>query len=61
VNKGKNLPSFQMLSACWVIGKIRARFAAGGAPVAIKRRAVNASSSLKHSVETSFVYMCFHK
>jgi hypothetical protein len=30
VNKGKNFPSFQMLSACWVIGKIRVRSATSG-------------------------------
>jgi hypothetical protein len=29
VNEGKNFPSFQMLSACWVIDKKRVRFAAG--------------------------------
>jgi hypothetical protein len=43
VNKGKNFPSFQMLPACWVIGKIRVRFEVGCSPVAVKRRAVNAS------------------
>jgi hypothetical protein len=47
VNKGKNFHSFQLLSTCWVIGKIRVRFSAGGAPVAVKRRAVNASSLIK--------------
>jgi hypothetical protein len=31
VNKGKNFPSFQMLSACWVISKIRVRSVAGSA------------------------------
>jgi hypothetical protein len=36
-----------MLSACRVIGKIRVRSAAGGGPFAVKRGAVNASSSLK--------------
>jgi hypothetical protein len=44
VNKGNNFPSFQMLSACWVIGKIRVRSAAGGGSVAVKRGAGNASS-----------------
>jgi hypothetical protein len=41
VNKGKNFPSFQILSACCIIGKIHVGFAAGGAPVAVKRRTVN--------------------
>jgi hypothetical protein len=47
VNKDKNFPSFQTLSACWVIGKICVHFAASGAPVAVKRRAMYASSLLK--------------
>jgi hypothetical protein len=47
VNKGKNFPSFQILSACSVIGKIRLRFATGDGPIAVKHRAVNTSSSLK--------------
>jgi hypothetical protein len=47
VNKGKNLPSFQMLLACWVIGSIRMLSAAKCAPVPVKRSAVNASSWLK--------------
>jgi hypothetical protein len=37
-----------MLLECRVIGKIRVPFAAGGAPVAVGRRAANASSSLKN-------------
>jgi hypothetical protein len=36
-----------MLSSFWVIGKIRVGFSADGAPVAVKRRAVNASILLK--------------
>jgi hypothetical protein len=36
-----------MLSACCVIGKIRVRFVVGGALVAVKRIAVNASILLK--------------
>jgi hypothetical protein len=40
VNKGKNFPSFQMLSACWVIGKIRVSSVLGGSPVAVKRERV---------------------
>jgi hypothetical protein len=48
VNKGKNFPSFQMLLACLVIGKIHLHFAAGSAPVAVKHRAVKASSLLKN-------------
>jgi hypothetical protein len=51
LNKGKNFPSFQMLSACWVIGKIRVRYAAGGGLVAVKGGAVNASSSLKITLQ----------
>jgi hypothetical protein len=47
VNKGKNFPSFQMLSACWVIGSIRMHSAARSAPVHVKRSAVNVSSWLK--------------
>jgi hypothetical protein len=51
VNKDKNFPSFQMLSACSVIANILMRSAASGAPVPVKNRAVNASSLLKkHSV-----------
>jgi hypothetical protein len=38
VNKGKNLPSFQMLSALCVIGKIRVRFDAGDAPFTMKAK-----------------------
>jgi hypothetical protein len=55
VNKGKNFPSFQMLSARWVIGSIRMRSAARSAPVPVKRSAVNASSWLKTTLynETS--------
>jgi hypothetical protein len=44
VNKGKNFRSFQMLSACWVISKIRLRFATSGAPVVMRCRAVNVSN-----------------
>jgi hypothetical protein len=47
VNKGKNFPSFQMLSACWVIGNIRMRSAASGAPVPVKHSTVNGLSLLK--------------
>jgi hypothetical protein len=36
VNKGKNFPSFQMLSACLVIGKFCVRFTASGARVMVK-------------------------
>jgi hypothetical protein len=49
VNKGKNFPSFQMLSACWVIGKICVRFAASSAPVVVKRTTLNVSSLLKNT------------
>jgi hypothetical protein len=44
VNKGKNFPSFQMLSACWVIGSIRMCSSGRSAPVPVKWSAVNASS-----------------
>jgi hypothetical protein len=47
VNKGKNFPSFEMLSACWVIGKIRMRFAASGKTTAVKRRAVEPVNKVK--------------
>jgi hypothetical protein len=32
-----NFPSIQMLSACWVVGKIRMRLAADGAKVTVNR------------------------
>jgi hypothetical protein len=47
VSKGKHFPSLQMISPCWVIDKIRVLQSAGDAPVAVKRRAVNAWTSLK--------------
>jgi hypothetical protein len=50
VSKRKHFPSFQMLSACWAIEKIRMSFTVGGAPVAVKSRAVKASSSLKNTL-----------
>jgi hypothetical protein len=45
-----------MLSECWVIRKIRVRFAAGAAPVAVKRRAVNASILLKKNTLYTRMY-----
>jgi hypothetical protein len=57
VNKGKNFLSFQMLSACWVIGSIRMRSTTSGAPVLVKHSAVNASSLLKkHPLESIRAY-----
>jgi hypothetical protein len=47
VNRGKNFPSFQNLSACWVNRKIRMRFAANGLMTAAKRRAVEPVNKLK--------------
>jgi hypothetical protein len=52
VNKGKNFPSFQMLSTCWVIGNISMRSAASCAAVPMKHRAVNTSILLKNTVVT---------
>jgi hypothetical protein len=46
---------FEIVAHSHVIGKIRVRLAASDAPVAVKRRAVNASSSLKSSL-----YFPFH-
>jgi hypothetical protein len=46
--------------AYWFIGKIHMRLAAGGAPVAIKRRAMNQSTKFKNSVcvcVCMYVYM----
>jgi hypothetical protein len=53
VDKVKNFSSFQMLSACWVIGKIRVCFAASGVPVSVKRRAANVSRLLKNTLYIS--------
>jgi hypothetical protein len=39
-----------MLSACWVISKIRLHFVASGALVEVKRRAVNTSILLKNTL-----------
>jgi hypothetical protein len=50
VNKGKDFLSFQMLSACWAIGKIGVRFAAGSMLFTEKWRAMNASGSLKNTL-----------
>jgi hypothetical protein len=55
VNKGKNFPSFQMLSACWVIGSICRHSAARRAPVPVKRSAINASSWLKTTLYYQWV------
>jgi hypothetical protein len=56
VNKGKNFPSFRMLSACRVIGSIRMRSAPRSAPVPVKCSAVNASSWLKPPC--TYLYTC---
>jgi hypothetical protein len=49
------IPSVIGHQACWFIGKIRIRLAAGGAPVAVKRRAVEPVNRCKNPLCT-FVY-----
>jgi hypothetical protein len=48
VNCNYFIPNVIGRQACWFIGKIRVRLAAGGAPVVVKRRSVESINKVKN-------------